>query len=176
MRTTVLTLYVAPAWRAAVMLSLMRLRLPSKSIAHWFRLHVASVANRRRMMAGLRCSWRLDVHPRVPKRLLLTMLLLLSLLLLLLGWLGESVVSTRSRCCVRKLLLRSVEITLSRSLRKHVSVTAARTVRSTCTVFKALERCNPSHKQRIQRNKVVAARALATLRGRLVTLLLQHAR
>jgi hypothetical protein len=94
------------------------------------------------------------------RNLLLTMLLLLSLLLLLLGWLGESVVSTRSRYCVRELLLRSVEITLGRCLREHVSVTAARTVRSTCTVLKAVERCNHSHEHRMQQDDVVAAPAL----------------
>jgi hypothetical protein len=39
-----LTLYVAPACFACRMLSKILLRLPSKSIAHWLRLHVARVA------------------------------------------------------------------------------------------------------------------------------------
>jgi hypothetical protein len=37
---------VAPAARARAMDSAMRARLPSKSSAHWLRLHVASVATR----------------------------------------------------------------------------------------------------------------------------------
>jgi hypothetical protein len=48
-----LTLYVAPASFAAVMLSKILLRFPSKSIAHWFRLHVARVASLRLMTATL---------------------------------------------------------------------------------------------------------------------------
>jgi hypothetical protein len=76
------------------MLSLMRLRLPSKSIAHWFKLHVANVAKRRRMMAGSCCGWLSGIHCKVLKRLLLTLLLLLllllSLLLLMLCQLGGS--------------------------------------------------------------------------------------
>lgn len=44
-----LTLYVAPASLAARMLSSILFRLPSKSIAHWLRLHVAKVASLRLM-------------------------------------------------------------------------------------------------------------------------------
>lgn len=40
------TRYAAPAARARAMDSAMRARLPSKSSAHWLRLHVASVATR----------------------------------------------------------------------------------------------------------------------------------
>jgi hypothetical protein len=47
------TLYFAPARFASSIDNRMRARLPSKSMAHWLRLHVATVASRLLMSARL---------------------------------------------------------------------------------------------------------------------------